>query len=65
MKLWKAMGDVSEGTEVRCSRRHASFLPIQDKREEHAKFKQKKTHPKSANAVLREYTKCPKLREAA
>jgi hypothetical protein len=42
MKLWKAMGDVSEGTEVRCSRRHASFLPIQDKREEHAKFKTKK-----------------------
>jgi hypothetical protein len=66
MKLWKAMGDVSEGTEVRCSRGHASFLPIQDKREEHAKFKpKKKKHPKSANAVLREYTKCPKLREAA
>ena len=39
MKLWKARGDVSEGTDVRCSRRHASFLPAQDKREEHAKFK--------------------------
>lgn len=45
MKLWKAMGDVSEGAEVRCSRRHASFLPIQDKREEHAKFKLFKKTP--------------------